>query len=530
MLNRIKRLWLLAVVLVIWLGSCDILMGLLGGDEDWGFDNENPPVEPDPFDPGTPSFYVNAGGSDSNNGLSESAPFKTLAKAYTAALGSSDRKRVVVLSNLIGTGLVNLDPTGKTVSGTGPITIEGKTAGLKIERSVGADDSVLEIKGGAQIVFKNIKINGKIADIEGTGKNNRALKITGTGTKVTLGNGAVVTGKIATSSGDAEPNDKDGSGILIAGAVVEMTGNSLVTGCETKCETNIGFSDAKGVVVVYDEGKLTMNGGKISGNKVFSSDAMGGGVYVYGSGSFTMNEGAIISGNSVRSYGSNVGGGGVRIHRDGSFIMNGGKISGNVAEISGYGGGVYVGVGSTFVMTGGEISGNSARLRGGGVYAVNGRTFTLSGGVISGNTVTGGSGGGVYAFIASAGSFTMSNCVISDNIAYVITNPSASTPGGLGGGVYVASSGTLSTDSNGKIKLGKGTFTITDCVISGNTAETSGGGVYIADDNMFTMNGGTIYGSNAPSPQKNTAPANKGAAVYNNSNGNHKENTISSYP
>jgi hypothetical protein len=65
-------------------------------------------------------------------------------------------------------------------------------------------------------------------------------------------------------------------------------------------------------------------------------------------------------------------------------------------------------------------------------------------------------------------------------------------------------------------------------VISGNTAANYGGGVYVAYTSTFTMSVGTIYGSEASDPLKNTASANKGAAVYCSST-KKEEDTIYSY-
>jgi hypothetical protein len=134
---------------------------------------------------------------------------------------------------------------------------------------------------------------------------------------------------------------------------------------------------------------------------------------------------------------------------------------------------------------GAKITGNGivSGLNAGGVSVSSG-TFTMNGGEISGNA--GSSGAGVYV---SAGTFTMNGGVISGNTA------------GQGGGVYVGNS--------------TGTFTMNGGVISGNTA-TSGGGVYQIGGAVFITNG-TIYGSDAAEPLKNTADPTRGAAFYINS-------------
>jgi hypothetical protein len=391
MFNRVKKPWLFAVIAVLfvmWLGSCDTLAELFESETEMGGGSNNRPdgqnpTEPDPDE--ADALYVGDIGNDNeNNGISKNTPFKTLAKAYTEALASLDRKRIIVLSDLGEDGLVTLDPTDKTVSGTDPVTIEGKTAGLKIERRDGVDDSVLEIKGGAQVVFENIKIDG-ISDDPAV--YHRALSIMGTGTTVTLRDGVAVTGKITTSSGDVIPNDSDGSGILLRDkAELVMVGNSMVTECVTDATTDV----AKGAVVVYDEGTLTMDdSAAVSNTTVTGIKVRGGGVYVYGSGSsLTMDGNAIVSDNTITGTETALGGG-VRLSGGSLFTMNGGKISDNIASsqsAASSGGGIHIeNTGSTFTMNDGVINGNTAENKGGGVYLAASGTFEMYGGVIYGN-------------------------------------------------------------------------------------------------------------------------------------------------
>jgi hypothetical protein len=405
-LNQAKRLRLYVVLGLIgsmWLGACNLAFdffespseenGKEGGDANQPEGGKDLIPESDPFDPSALSFYVSSNGDDNNNGLSENAPFKTLAKAYEAALASSDHKRIVVLTNLIKTGLVMLDPTGKAASGSGSILIEGKdrAARLKIERSDGANDSVLEIKGGANITFEHILINGKIApDNDSASANNRALAVAGAGTKVTLGNWAAITGK-KVGNGMGNANATYGSGILIgSGAELEMIGTSEVTGCVATGRRPMA------AVVVLSGGTLTMNGGSVSGNRntnpSASGNAYGGGVYVNG-GVFTMGDGAVVSRNSIVGFVATFGGG-VYIS-SGTFTMrNGATVSDNTATglHGSFGGGVYVGGGMFKMYDGATIGGNKLECTstdagysafGGGVCQ-DGGNFEMKGGVIYG--------------------------------------------------------------------------------------------------------------------------------------------------
>jgi phage shock protein PspC (stress-responsive transcriptional regulator) len=241
-----------------------------------------------------------------------------------------------------------------------------------------------------------------------------------------------------------------GSLFTVESAVTLILGNGVtLQGCD---------ENDKSLINIKSGGNFTMIGGKISGNIAFSS---GAGVRVSSGGNFMMTDGE-ISGNKAAIedplFLSNGGG----ISNFGNFTMTGGKISGNIAF--GSGGGVHVAEGN-FTMSGGEISGNTAaKGEGGGVNHDRGGNFTMSGGEISGNTAQT-MAGGVSIFGGSH--FIMSYGKIINN-----------TTKGNGGGVLVGETCT---------------FEVSDCQISGNTAnEGSGGGVFVNPDGNFKMKGGEI--------------------------------------
>ncbi|MDR1324712.1 MAG: right-handed parallel beta-helix repeat-containing protein, partial [Treponema sp.] len=224
------------------------------------------------------------------------------------------------------------------------------------------------------------------------------------------------------------------------------------------------------LVTVSSGATLEINAGaKISGNTKSGND--GGGVYVNG-GTLTMTGGE-ISDNTTNS------GGGVSLYNNSRFTMSGGYISNNFSKSGTGGGGVRL-ENSKFTMSGGTISGNTtAGGSGGGVRVNTSSMFTMSGGTISGNTTAGNVGGGVY----TSNTFTMTGGTISGNIA-----------SSNGGGVYASSK-----------------FTMSGGTISGNTTTNgNGGGVY----GGITKSGGTIYGSEADEPLKNTAGSGAGHAAY----------------
>ena len=137
--------------------------------------------------------------------------------------------------------------------------------------------------------------------------------------------------------------------------------------------------------------------------------------------------------------------------------------------------------------------------------------FIMEGGTIGG---TGGgspnsaeNGGGVYIF---EGTFTMSgSAVISGNNA-----SSSSSSSSSGGGVYVSTDGIFTMEGGtiggsdgasansaqygGGVYVNGGEFEMTGtAILQGNTATTHGGGVHILSGGTFTMNGGTIGGTAA---------------------------------
>jgi hypothetical protein len=104
---------------------------------------------------------------------------------YDAASAGPVRKRAAALYDLIEEGLVTLDPSGKPLDDAdAAILIDGESAGMKIERGIGANESVLRIQGGAKIAFNNITVNGNIApDNDGANANNRVISGNNGGTR-----------------------------------------------------------------------------------------------------------------------------------------------------------------------------------------------------------------------------------------------------------------------------------------------------------------------------------------------------------
>ena len=422
---------------------------------------------------------------------------------------------------VIGSEFVDMGTTFvgiKTGLDLGPTT---PTCTITLTDSSGA--STVTAVSTVSTLLNKIYVNENSGDDNNTGTVSSPVKTIGNALEklrdvpkgnVILQSDISLTGEVTVGSGISATVTTDGSGRTVtngAGRVFNITsGGSLIVGENiTLTGTNAGGS---GGAVYVDGGSFTME----SGSKITGSSAdYGGGVYIEG-GTFTMESGSIITGSSA-----GYAGGGVSVS-GGEFIMRGGTIGGNdpgSANTASYdGGGVYVD-GGTFTLSGGTISGNSSSRNGGGVYIDSG-TFTMSDtATIQDNTATD-HGGGVHIFSDGifTGTFTMNGGTIGGTAANTAT---------YGGGVFVSggtfdmNNGTISGNSasgtgasGGGVCISGGTFTMSDgAFISGNTATSSGGGVFVSARGDFTMNGGTIGGSGGG--RLNSAENGGGVYIHN---------------
>lgn len=314
---------------------------------------------------------------------------------------------------------------------------------------------------------------------------------------------------------------------------------------------------------------VTMNGATIEGNSAEGPDAKGGGIYFENSSKpdyydffIFLNDGKVINNTSAQhgggiyvyegdvSYDEEIAGGKLEINNNkaingaGIFIQNGdlsirnGDIIRNKIEGSGNGGGIYIENGD-FTIDAGEVSGNTlASGQGAGVYIVGSEgkgNFTMNGGSIMQNTTSGNNGGGVYInggnFTLNSGSITGNSAeegggvyLNNGNFSLVTGEISGNTASGNGGGVYLVGedceyrlkNGTITGnqgENGGGVYLANGSFILADSIqdigsISGNTASGYGGGVYIAGDGDFTMNGGMV--------KENKTTGNHGGGIFLN--------------
>ncbi|MCL1815926.1 MAG: hypothetical protein FWG27_08940 [Treponema sp.] len=323
---------------------------------------------------GSDSYYVYAGGSDRNDGLSEEKPFRSLFKAMAVAVKSSIKTITV-----IGT----LDITSEQSSnmervffiqgmGKNTILIRGKKsdADPAVLSADGSGRRAVLVRGTVPIRFENIEISGGITSGEGGG-----LGI-GPGSTVILGPGAVIRNN---------QSDNVGGGVLVFGGSLFIDGG--------KISGNRSAVTGGGVAAAGQNCILVFKSGEISNNQAQG----GGGVAVYQGSRFTLS-GGIIHDNTA-----DMAGGGVMVNQQSSFTMEGGGVRGN--RSSGSGGGIVLLDGSSFVLEDGEILGNIAAEHGGGIAADHTGIIAVQGGFIIANRAAE-HGGGVFTagtFVKSAG-------------------------------------------------------------------------------------------------------------------------------
>jgi hypothetical protein len=252
---------------------------------------------------------------------------------------------------------------------------------------------------------------------------------------------------------------------------------------------------------VLNHGSLTLDHVAVSGNQIgyyigFLSHQFNG--TINNDGTLNVRDSRITD-NTVDlladSGPADVSGGGAGIWNTGtltvadSTIANNASPAGTISSDISYGGGIS-NYGGTATITGCTITGNSAS-EGGGIYSSGtAGSLTLSISTISGNSTLG-SGGGIYVFGRPA---SITDCVISGNTAgsdgggidffYLTTNP------------QITATLTRCTVANNTVQssLGyggglsvprKGLVTVADCTIAGNVAG-KGAGIYASAANLLT--------------------------------------------
>jgi len=357
-------------------------------------------------------------------------------------------------------------------------------------------------------------------------------------------------------------------------AVINLRGASAL---RNNANTNPANSAAS-VAAIYVGGLDALNmydTAQISGNSSVSH-YVSGGAYLSTSATMTMHNSASVSGNTAYGDSASGGyGGGIRLGGSAHLDMyDSSKVSGNKAQ---YGAGIYSGTGSQITMhDNSSVTGNQAVLMvptvyawgGGGLYVSGGNLTMTDNASVSGNTSAGDAGG----ILATNGANVTikGSAKLSDNQGevvggiYAVTNcnltvqDNAEVSGNVGasysGGIDINTGGSLRITGNAKIInnsttgcyddsaltgmcLGAGGIYINahtimgsppsivssasvdalidgNVIISGNTAASNGGGIYIdfyeadAPTDPPVRIAGTVQITN------NAAPNGDGGGIY----------------
>jgi predicted outer membrane repeat protein len=192
------------------------------------------------------------------------------------------------------------------------------------------------------------------------------------------------------------------------------------------------------------------------------------------------------------------------IYNSGMLTVRNSTFSYNSAST---GGGIYNG--GTLTVTNSTFSYNSATTSGGGIYN-NAGVLTVASSTFS-NNVAGYAGGGIYNFSPSQTVMVLSS-TFSDNSA-------ATSGGGINTSystlpvmVMYSTFSRNSASQGGGIYNGVGVLTVANSTLSGNSATTSGGGIFNYDnapksDYMLTVRNSTFSGNSAVT---------SGGGIYNN--------------
>lgn len=292
-------------------------------------------------------------------------------------------------------------------------------------------------------------------------------------------------GKLTLNSGTVLQNFYD---ILNPGAAVRLysTGSEMIMNDGAIIRNNISTLNGGGVAISHGN-TFTMNGGLITSNETLTR----GGAGVTVNGTFIMNDGEISYNKALET--SKGAGGGVAVGVRGNFIANGGIIRYNEAQ---FGGGIYTSPTEevqNIVLSNLKITDNKAYIRGGGLV-VAGNPITINDTIFSGNTVINQDGQG--GAIASYASISINNTTFLNNSAdqggALYTNDSSSIVSTITRSVFSDNVGKW----GGGILIRNNLVEVIDSSLENNSAQSSGGGIYVYDGNV-TVKGSSHFFNNS---------------------------------
>lgn len=281
-------------------------------------------------------------------------------------------------------------------------------------------------------------INGGALVIQGASSAGTLIDGTQNGTVVVIKSGTVTLDHVTIQDGSWPGS---GGGVAIANGGTADLSNDTISNNSAK----VGGG-------VYDNGVVTMTHDTISNN---NSSSAGAGLYIAGLGT------AALSDNTISDNVTVVGG---AVANFGTATLTSNTVTGNTASKTG--GGLYAYTGTTMESTNDIVSNNISKF-GGGV--TNAGTATLTDDTISNNVLSGSTSTGAGVYNGAGGSITLAGDTIAGNQTDVA---------GIAGGVYNSSTATLVNDTiyaNGADLEGggvdnTGTATLSFDTISGNVA------------------------------------------------------------
>ncbi|HEV7731775.1 MAG TPA: right-handed parallel beta-helix repeat-containing protein [Candidatus Binatia bacterium] len=306
------------------------------------------------------------------------------------------------------------------------ITIQGNDA--VVERGGGPEFRLIDVGSTGDLTLDHVTVRGGQVTFTSVPPpffrdGGAGIRVVGSG-KLSLAN-AVVTGNTCT-----------GPVCFGGGIFVQDDDGPVVTLVDSEVSQNFAESGG-GICMNHNDQTLHLTRTTIRGN----SGMEGGGIGTFGADTITITDSLII-GNSVSAPGVQGGalGGGLLDVSGATWTISGTTITGNSASGANvstgatniYGGGMAENGGATITIVNSTITGNSLTntegglVAGAGLFSEGGGDWTLNNVTVSGNTITAsnGSGGGMEA---TRGTFTLQNSIVYGNTA--ATNPDCSALG-----------------------------------------------------------------------------------------------------
>jgi len=284
-----------------------------------------------------------------------------------------------------------------------------------------------------------------------------------------LGGGAIYQGANGTltvtdSEFDANHASDGGAIFLVGGGALTLVGTTLAS--------NRAFGGVGAGIFTWGTAPVSLSGCTISSN---TAKGGGGGVVAGGSTTFAL-DGSTFSGNRV--VGAGGAGGAFAYSGSGNVTITNTKALENLASVNG--GGSLLASG-TVVVSGSEFSDNAALTGdGGGLSVIAQGNVTIADTVLRRNAAGAGAGGGLYA--STAGTLTLTDVEASENSG--TGGGGLFLTGAIGSSATLTRVQALrngsGTSAGGGIVASIPLLTIVESTIDGNVAAAPGGGVYAA--------------------------------------------------